>query len=111
MSGEDYFRRIAETVKDVTANLTAKGVQTRYVGFGGEGIKPTGKPRVPAGGMAEFSRTGQWVIGRERLAATMRETFPEWQIAQYGDTGRLVAGDPDFRDYYILRIRGDSPVW
>ena len=105
MSGEDYFRRIAETVKDVTANLTAKGVHTRYVGFGGEGIKPTGKPRVPAGGMAEFFANramGDWA--EERLAATMRETFPEWQIAQYGDTGRLVAGDPDFRDYYILGL-------
>ena len=52
MSGEEYFRRIAATVDQVKSNLTASGVEARHIGFGGEGIRPTGKPRVPAGGIA-----------------------------------------------------------
>lgn len=105
MSGEEYFRRVAATLKKVKANLTEAGVEARHLGFGGEGIRPSGKPRVPSGGMAEFFANramGDWA--EERLAGTFRETFSDWKTVQYGDTGRLVAGDPDFKEYYILGL-------
>jgi len=49
-----YFQRLNATLDGVVATLTAKGIEARHLAFGGEGPKPTQKPRVPTDARSEF---------------------------------------------------------
>lgn len=107
MSGEEYFARLKQTVPGVITNLRAKGIHERYLSFGGEGAVPERKPSVPTDARSEFlahRAMGDWA--EQRLAAAIADTFPEWKVFQYGDTGRIAAGDPEFRSSYLAGLEG-----
>ncbi|MGB8355412.1 MAG: AccI family restriction endonuclease [Chthoniobacteraceae bacterium] len=100
-----YFERLKETCDGVVENLTAKDIQKRHLVFGGEGEKPSRKPSVPTDARSEFLANramGDWA--EQKLAQALAESIPEWKIAQYGDTGRIAAGHPEFRDTYLTGI-------
>ena len=59
-----YFSRLKATLGGVVATLTARGIEERHLAFGGEGSKPTQKPRVPTDARSEFLANramGDWV--------------------------------------------------
>ena len=110
-----YFDRLKNTLEGVVAKLTAKGIEGRQLAFGGEGDRPTQKPRVPTDARSEFRATramGDWA---ERvLTSALLAALPEWKVVQYGNTDRIAAGHPDFKARYLAgmeetRVFGKRP--
>lgn len=110
-----YFPRLKATLDGVVATLTAKGIEKRHLAFGGEGPKPTQKPRVPTDARSEFLANramGDWA---ERMLTTALLTaLPEFKVTQYGNTDRIAAGHPDFKARYLAgleetRVFGKRP--
>jgi hypothetical protein len=111
----EYFNRLAKTVPGVVKTLAAKGIHVNRLGFGGAGPPPARKPTVPTDARSEFLANramGDWA--EKSLSAALVQAFPKWSVVQYGDTGRIAAGHPDFKQQYIAgleetRLRGKRP--
>jgi len=103
MSGtNNYFQKLRTTVDSVVANLASKGIDRRHLSFGGEGEPPQRKPTVPTDARSEFLANramGDWA--EEKLHAALSDAFPDYWVAQYGDTDRIAAGHPEFRATYL----------
>jgi len=107
MSGDEYFARLKGTLDGVVANLRAKGIHDRHLSFGGAGTVLTRKPTVPTDARSEFLANramGDWA--ERMLAEAIGRAFPEWLVAQYGDTNRIAAGHPEFRSSYLAGLEG-----
>lgn len=103
MSG--YLDRLRGTLDRVSAQLTARGIHERYLKFGGEGDLPVRKVTVPTDARSEFLANramGDWA--EQALSAALLTAFPEWRVAQYGDTKRIAAGHPDFKATYLAGV-------
>jgi hypothetical protein len=101
----EYFDQLSATLTGVVARLTAKGIDQRHLAFGGEGVAPTRKPTVPTDARSEFLANramGDWA--EQALGAALLKAFPDWRVAQYGDTNRIAAGHPDFKASYLAGI-------
>lgn len=104
MSGQ-YFRHLTATLDGVVKQLTAKGIQPHRLAFGGEGRKPTQKPRVPTDARSEFLANramGDWA--EHKLSLAIPAALPEWKVAQYGSTDRIAAGHQDFKARYLVGL-------
>jgi len=100
-----YFDQLRATLDGVIARLTAKGIEQRHLAFGGEGVVPTRKTIVPTDARSEFLANramGDWA--EQALSAAIVSAFPEWRVAQYGDTNRIAAGHPDFKASYLAGV-------
>jgi hypothetical protein len=114
MSGR-YFPRLKATLDGVVATLTARGIEKRHLTFGGEGPKPTQKPRVPTDARSEFLANramGDWA--ERMLTGAILTALPEFKVTQYGNTDRIAAWHPDFKTRYLAgleetRIFGKRP--
>ncbi|MCO5051567.1 MAG: AccI family restriction endonuclease [Verrucomicrobiae bacterium] len=114
MSSE-YFQRLKATLDGVVATLTARGIEKRHLTFGGEGPKPTQKPRVPTDARSEFLANramGDWA--ERMLTGAILTALSEFKVTQYGNTDRIAAGHPDFKARYLAgleetRIFGKRP--
>lgn len=110
-----YFPRLKDTLDGVVATLTAKGIEARHFTFGGEGPKPTRKPRVPTNARSEFLANramGDWA--ERMLTSAILTALPEFKVTQYGNTDRIAAGHPEFKTRYLAgleetRIFGKRP--
>jgi len=105
MNGGAYFARLKTTLDGVIANLRAKGIDERHLSFGGEGVVPTRKPTVPTDARSEFLANramGDWA--EQRLAEAIVRACPAWKVSQYGDTGRIAAGHPEFKASYLAGL-------
>jgi hypothetical protein len=110
-----YLGRLKATLAGVVAKLTAKGIEARHLAFGGEGVKPQKKPRVPTDARSEFLATramGDWA--ETMLSAALVNALPEWKVAKYGNTDRIAAGHPEFKARYLAgmeetRVFGKRP--
>jgi hypothetical protein len=103
--GDEYFAGLRQTLDGVVATLKAKGIHERHLAFGGEGAAPTRKPTVPTDARSEFLANramGDWA--EQRLTESILQAFPEWKVSQYGDTGRMAAGDPGFKASYLAGL-------
>jgi hypothetical protein len=103
--GDAYFSRLKGTLDGVVSNLRAKGIHERHLSFGGEGAVPTRKPTVPTDARSEFLANramGDWA--EQRLTDAIVRACPEWKVSQYGDTGRIAAGHPEFRSSYLAGL-------
>ncbi len=63
---------------------------------------PTKKPTVPTDARSEFLANramGDWA--ERMLSGALLTSFPDWQVAQYGDTNRIAAGDTGFKASYL----------
>ncbi len=101
----EYFNRLRATLDGVVAHLTAKSIEHRHLAFGGEGQEPARKPTVPTDARSEFLANramGDWA--EQTLSAALLVALPEWRVAQYGDTNRIAAGDPDFKASYLAGV-------
>jgi len=77
-----YFERLNATLDAVVAKLTGKGIEPRHLAFGGEGEKPSQKPRVPTDARSEFLANramGDWA--ERMLTAALVAALPEWKVA------------------------------
>jgi len=100
-----YFPRLKATLDGVVAALTAKGIEPRHLAFGGEGLKPTQKPRVPTDARSEFLANramGDWA--ERMLTSAIHAALPEFKVAQYGNTDRIAAGHPEFKSRYLAGV-------
>src|SRR3989442_1769296 len=105
--GDSYFARLKGTLDGVVTNLRAKAIHERHLSFGGEGTMPTRKPTVPTDARSEFLANramGDWA--ERMLAEAIVRAFPEWLVAQYGDTNRIAASHPEFRSSYLAGLEG-----
>lgn len=103
--GVSYFSRLSETVDDVTAALRAKKISERHLGFGGEGLPPAKKPRVPTDACSEFLANramGDWA--ERTLSRELVHALDEWKVSQYGNMDRIAAGHPEFKTRYLAGL-------
>jgi len=104
MSGS-YLQQLNSTLDGVVKKLAAKGIQAHRLTFGGEGPKPTQKPRVPTDARSEFLANramGDWA--ERMLSAAIVAALPEWKVVQYGNTDAIAAGHPDFKARYLAGL-------
>lgn len=100
-----YSQRLKATLDGVVETLTAKGIEPRHLTFGGEGLKPTQKPRVPTDARSEFLANramGDWA--ERMLTSAIFAALPEFKVAQYGNTDRIAAGHPEFKGRYLAGL-------
>ena len=110
-----YLLQLKATLDGVVATLTAKGIESRHLAFGGEGPKPDQKPRVPTDARSEFLANramGDWA--ERMLTNAILATLSEFKVTQYGNTDRIAAGHPEFKTHYLTgleetRIFGKRP--
>ena len=106
MSSE-YFVRLKATIPEVVAKLRGKGIKPTHLAFGGEGVIPAQKPKIPTDARSEFLANramGDWaenVFSRALTAA-----LPEWAVVRYGNTDRIAAGHPAFKARYLAGLDG-----
>ncbi|HRH98025.1 MAG TPA: AccI family restriction endonuclease, partial [Prosthecobacter sp.] len=101
----DYLQRLTATLPEVIATLQRKGIDARHLDFGGEGKPPAKKITVPTDARSEFLANramGDWA--EQALAAALRAAFPAWKVVQYGNTDRIAAGHPEFKDRYLAGV-------
>lgn len=110
-----YWDRLAAAKESLVAQLSHRGVESRYLTFGGPGDAPARKPTVPTDARSEFLANramGDWA--ENVLALAMRQARPDWNVCQYGSSERLAAGDTGFKEFYlrateIVRLYGKRP--
>ncbi len=112
---EAYFQHLQGTLEGVVAHLTENGINADRLAFGGAGARPQRRPTVPTDARSEFLANramGDWA--ERMLTGALRAAFPDWTVAQYGNTDRIAAGHPEFRGRYFAgleetRLTGKRP--
>jgi hypothetical protein len=110
---DSYFARLKNTLEDVVAHLTAKGIESHRLAFGGEGEKR--KTRVPTDANSEFLANramGDWA--EQVLAKAIDSALSEGKAVPYGNSDRMAAGEEGFREFYLAgveetRVHGKRP--
>lgn len=104
MSGFAAIELLATSVRCV---LEAKGVEERYLRFGGPGEPPQKVPRAPTDARSEFLANramGDWA--ETVLANAIDSQLPGMKAIHYGDADRIAAGDEGFAEFYRSRLEG-----
>lgn len=112
---EAYFRRLKATLGGVTGQLTARGIKAEQLTFGGAGAPAKRRPTVPTDARSEFLANramGDWA--ERMLTEALSAAFPDWSVSQYGNTDRIAAGQPEFKERYLAgleetRLMGKRP--
>jgi len=110
-----YFDSLVEAKDQLVEELLRRGIEKRYLAFGGAGEPPVRRPTVPTDARSEFLANramGDWAEGL--LAEAMEAARRDWKVVHYGSSERIAAGDPGFRDFYLqgleeVRIHGKRP--
>ena len=101
----DYFERLKQAATRVAEVLSAKGVASDRLSFGGEGLPLAKKPRIPVDANSNFlgnRATGDWA--ESALKGLLTESSFDLRPIHYGDTGEISAGDDAFKDYYLAEL-------
>lgn len=109
-----YLRELTGQQERVVAELKRRGVEARYLEFGGPG-KTGAKAHVPTDANSEFLANramGDWA--ENALSAGLSRAFPKHQVVHYGDSNRMAAGEAGFREFYTnrledVRVHGKRP--
>ena len=110
-----YFRRLKKATVMVRDVLLSKGVSADKLCFGGEGIPPSKKPRIPVDPNSNFlgnRAMGDWA---ESVLKKLLIGSPSGcQPIHYGDSNQIAAGDAGFKEYYLgeleaTRVFGKRP--
>lgn len=99
-----YFSRLKKELRALKAELERRGVQPRFLHFGGPG-EVGGRVTIPTDARSEFLANramGDWA--ETTLASAIEQAIPEWMASHYGDSDRLAAGHPDFREFFLGRL-------
>ncbi len=100
-----YYRSISQAKEDVIQVLRSKGIEERYLQFGGEGAKPEKKVRAPTDARSEFLANramGDWA--EDVVTHSVKSIDRSWAVTQYGDTESIAAGEEGFSDLYIAGV-------
>ena len=105
MAGSDYFDGLKDAAARVAAVLSEKGVAADRLCFGGEGIAPSKKPRIPVDANSNFlgnRAMGDWA--ETALKNLLLSSSSDLQPVHYGDSNQIAAGDEGFKDYYLSEL-------
>lgn len=95
-----YLEQLRALIPRANDTLKQKGIQERYLQFGGPGTQPVRRPTIPTDARSEFLANramGDWA---ERiLAQAIRVDCPQWKAVPYGNADRIAAGEPGFKDF------------
>lgn len=101
----DYFNRLSQAKDEVISVLRNKGIQDKYLHFGGEGPQPEKKPRPPTDARSEFLANramGDWAEGV--VTSAVQSSDGAWAVTQYGNTDSMAAGEDGFADLYLAGL-------
>jgi len=110
----EYVKKLTEAKALVVAELQRRGVEARYLQFGGAG-DPPGRVFVPTDARSEFLANramGDWA--EKLLAEAVNRTVPGYRVVHYGNSDKIAAGEDGFRDFYVrtledVRVYGKRP--
>jgi len=91
-------------VDNVISTLADKGVRRSLLTFGGPGEVPK-KITIPTDARSEFLANramGDWA--ENALAKALGVAKEIIRVVSYGDSDRMAAGEPGFRDFYMARL-------
>lgn len=98
----NYHDQLVSAKDNVVQVLRTKGIEERYLVFGGEAAAPEKKARVPTDARSEFLANramGDWA---ENIVAGAVSTMdPAWIVTQYGNTDSMAAGEEGFAELYV----------
>jgi len=100
-----YFKELKANAEKVKSVLSAKGIDEKYLRFGGEGLKSNKKVKVPTVAFSNFLANramGDWA--EEILSTAINETSNEYKAIHYGDSDDISAGEEGFEEFYLNRI-------
>lgn len=111
MGSVTYFKRLEAAAQRVQFQMLSRGFT---IGFGGAGAPPA-KVYVPTDARSEFLANralGDWA--EKSLACAIREALPGWDVAHYGQSDAISAGEAGFREFYLgqleqTRLYGKRP--
>lgn len=112
----NYFHSVKALVPRVASTLEAKGIDGRFLVFGGELPRPEKNERVPTDARSEFLANramGDWA--EEVVAKSFNSKFGnQVQAIHYGDTDSSAAGEEGFAERYLAakeetRLYGKRP--
>jgi len=111
MSQENYLNRLKNAADKMTHIMSKKGFE---LSFGGEGALPKRKPSAPTDVRSEFLANralGDWA---EKSLAHAIRSAGTWDVAHYGQSDSISAGDEGFREFYLnqlelVRLYGKRP--
>jgi hypothetical protein len=95
--------------------LSRKGIDPRYLNFGGPGEKAQRQPTVPTDARSDFLANramGDWA--EDILARSIGDAQPTWSVSHYGNAERIAAGENGFKGFYLsvmeeVRVNGKRP--
>jgi hypothetical protein len=100
-----YLSKINAALPGVISFLKEKGIHEKYLDFGGPVPSPD-RVYVPTDVRSEFLANramGDWAESVLSQALS-EESGLRLRAIQYGDTGNLSAGDPNFKDRYLASL-------
>lgn len=111
----NYFESLSAAKDNLVKELSGRGIQQRYLVFGGAGEVPDRRPTIPTDARSEFLANramGDWAEGV--LAQAIREGEGNWTVSHYGNAQKIAAGTEGFREFYLsvmeeVRLYGKRP--
>lgn len=111
MSQKNYLARLKSAAEKMTQIMSDKGFE---LSFGGQGALPKRKPSAPTDVRSEFLANralGDWA---EKSLAHAIRSAGVWDVAHYGQSDSISAGDEGFREFYLnqlelVRLFGKRP--
>lgn len=101
-----YFDELSTTAKAVAKELKSRKIDPRHLAFGGEGVEPDKKPRIPTDARSEFLANramGDWA--ENLLASSLRVDIPQWKVVHFGETASIAAGEEGFAAHYLAGLQ------
>ncbi len=104
---DGYPDQLREAMTGAARALERQRIDARFLQFGGPGEIPSKKIRIPQPALSEFLANramGDWA--ETILASGIREAAPDWRVIPYGESDRIAAGEPGFKEFYLNRTEG-----
>lgn len=99
----DYFSTLSSLIPELKAVLTSKGIEERYLSFGGELPLDGKRVTIPTDARSEFLANramGDWA--ESILADALNRMSPDkYRTIHYGDTDSTSAGEEGFKEAYL----------
>ena len=106
----NYLQDVNSQISNVISVLEAKGIEPRYLEFGGE-LPVEKKIYVPTDARSEFLANramGDWA--EDSLSRALTKGLPATQVVKYGDSDATAAGEEGFKEQY-LKAKEDTRIY
>jgi hypothetical protein len=113
--GMSYWQELTSAKDRLVEVLARRGIDGRYLSFGGPGESAQRQPSVPTDARSEFLANramGDWA--EDILANSISDAQPAWTVSHYGNAQRIAAGENGFKEFYLsvmeeVRLYGKRP--